>query len=114
MDENTKTYLIPANSKKSILYFGLFNKFDLIMFGTGVGITLLLMAFLPAGGSWLRILLVVAPALVTGFLVFPVPNYHNVLTLLKSIWNFFTTRQRFIWKGWCVRDEFKEEETGKK
>ena len=113
MDENTKTYLIPANSKKSILYFGLFNKFDLIMFGTGVGITLFLMTVLPAGGSWLRIVMIVAPALVTGFLVFPVPNYHNVLTLLKSIWNFFTTRQRFIWKGWCVRDEFKEESNKK-
>lgn len=113
MDENTKTYLVPANSKKSILYFGLFNKFDLTLFGIGVGITLFLMAFLPAGGSWLRIVLILAPALVTGFLVFPVPNYHNVMTLIRSVWNFFTTRQRFIWKGWCVRDEFKEE-NGKK
>ena len=36
-------YLIPANSKKSQLYFGLFNKFDLILFGSGVGTSLLLM-----------------------------------------------------------------------
>lgn len=102
-------YLIPANSKRSILYFGLFNKFDLILFGSGVGATLLMMTIMPSIGGWLHILLIVAPAVVTGFLVFPVPNYHNVLTLLRSIWNFFTTRQRFIWKGWCVRDEFKEE-----
>ena len=114
MEENTKTYLIPANSKKSILYFGLFNKFDLILFGCGVGTTLLLMSILPTGGSWSMIALILAPALVTGFLVFPVPNYHNVMTLIRSVWNFFTTRQRFIWKGWCVRDEFKEEETDKK
>lgn len=113
MEGNTKTYLIPANSKKSILYFGLFNKFDLILFGIGVGITLLLMTFLPVGGSWLRIVFILAPAVVTGFLVFPVPNYHNVMTLIRSVWNFFTTRQRFIWKGWCVKNEFKEEETGK-
>lgn len=113
-NENVKTYLIPANSKKSALYFGLFNKFDLMLFGTGVALTLLMMTFIPSGGSWLRVILIVAPAVVTGFLVFPVPNYHNVLTLLRSIWYFFTTRQRFIWKGWCVRDEFKEEETSKK
>jgi hypothetical protein len=103
-------YLIPANSKKSILYFGLFNKFDLILFGSGIGATLLMMTLLPTGGSWLRIGIIVAPAVITGLLVFPVPNYHNVLSLLRSVWNFFTTRQRFIWKGWCVRDEFKEEE----
>ena len=108
-----KEYLIPANSKKSILYFGLFNKFDLILFGSGVGLTLLLMTFMPTGGKWVTMLLIIAPAVVTGFLVFPVPNYHNVLTLLKSIWNFFTTRQRFVWKGWCVKDEFKEESSKK-
>ena len=111
---NENTYLIPANSKKSILYFGLFNKFDLILFATGVGITLFLMTFIPTGGNWIMIAMILAPALVTGFLVFPVPNYHNVLTLIRSVWNFFTTRQRFVWKGWCVRDEFKEEESNKK
>ena len=105
-------YLIPANSKKSILYFGLFNKFDLILFGSGIGATLLMMMILP-NDNWLMSLMMIAPAVVTGFLVFPVPNYHNVLTLLKSIWNFFTTRQRFVWKGWCVKDEFKEESSKK-
>lgn len=102
-------FLIPANSKKSQLYFGLFNKFDLILFGSGVGITLLAMMILPANNGILA-LIICLPAVVTGFLVFPVPNYHNVLTLLKSVWNFFTTRQRFIWKGWCVKDEFKEDD----
>jgi hypothetical protein len=105
-------YLIPANSKKSALIFGLFNKFDLILFGSGVSITLLFMMLFNIG-NWTLSILTVLPALVTGFLVFPVPNYHNVLTLLISVWNFFTTRQRFIWKGWCVKDEFKEE-SGKK
>lgn len=102
-------YLIPANSKKSQLYFGLFNKFDLILFGSGVGFSLLMMSIIPANNFVLGIIICL-PALVTGFLVFPVPNYHNVLTLLKSVWNFFTTRQRFIWKGWCVKDEFKEDD----
>lgn len=107
-------YLIPANSKKSILYFGLFNKFDLIFFGSGVGATLLMMTLISPGNNWILIALIVAPAVITGFLVFPVPNYHNVMSLIRSIWNFFTTRQRFIWKGWCVRDEFKEDESEKK
>ena len=102
-------YLIPANSKKSQLYFGLFNKFDLILFGSGVGFSLLMMGIIPASNYVLAILICL-PAIITGFLVFPVPNYHNVLTLLKSVWNFFTTRQRFIWKGWCVKDEFKEDD----
>ena len=53
-------------------------------------------------------MMVIAPGVVTGFLVFPVPNYHNVLTLLISLWRFFTSRERFVWKGWCVKDEFKE------
>lgn len=100
-------FLIPANSKKSQLIFGLFTKFDAILFGGGVGLTLLLMMILPAGNTIAAIIICI-PAFVTGFLVFPVPNYHNVMTLLKSIWNFYTTRQKFIWKGWCVRDEYKE------
>ena len=105
---NNNRYLIPANSKKSILYFGLFNKFDLILFGIGVGISLLLTMILDAN-NFIIAMIVIAPGVVTGFLVFPVPNYHNILTLLISLWRFFTSRQRFVWKGWCVKDEFKED-----
>lgn len=110
---NNGRFLVPANSKKSLLIFGLFNKFDAFIFGGGVAATLIGMALIPTGGNWLTIALIVAPTVITGFLVFPVPNYHNVLTLLISVWNFFTTRQRFVWKGWCVKDEFKEEENKK-
>lgn len=105
---NNNRFLIPANSKKSILYFGLFNKFDLILFGIGVGISLLLTMILDAN-NFIIAMIVIAPGVVTGFLVFPVPNYHNILTLLISLWRFFTSRQRFVWKGWCVKDEFKED-----
>lgn len=101
------TYLIPANSKKSLLIFGLFNTFDLILFGTGVFFTIIMMTILPIEQfNWAVISML--PVCVTGLLVFPLPNYHNVLTALISMFNFFTTRQKFIWKGWCVRDEFKE------
>ncbi len=106
---NNGKYLIPANSKRSLLIFGLFNKFDLILFGSGVITTLILMSLVQSVDSWVILMLVVSPALITGLLVFPLLHYHNVLTLLISVWTFYTTRQRFIWKGWCVKDEFKEE-----
>ena len=39
----------------------------------------------------------------------PIPNYHNCMVILVEMYKFFTSRQKFIWKGWCVKDEFKEE-----
>ena len=94
-------YLIPANSKKSMLIFGLFNKFDLILFASGILATMLMVMILPIDNLVVAILALL-PAAVTGFLVFPVPNYHNTLTVIMAAWMFFTTRQKFIWKGWCV------------
>lgn len=97
-------YLIPANTKKSMLYFGLFNGFDLGLFGTGLGISLLLLIALPVDNIVWAII-AISPGLVTGFLVFPIPNYHNVLTVIKNIWVFYTTRQQYVWKGWCFDGE---------
>lgn len=97
-------YLIPANSKKSMLIFGMFYKFDLILFVSGIGATLLCLMILPIAQFWFAILAIL-PALIAAFLVFPIPNYHNVLTVIISAFNFITTRQKFIWKGWCVIDE---------
>ena len=96
-------YLIPANSKKSMLIFGVFNKTDLWIFSLGVGSTLLLLMILPVE-KLIPALIAIAPGLVCGFLVLPVPNYHNVRTFIKSAYTFFTTRQKFIWKGWCFLD----------
>ena len=94
------SYLIPANSKKSRLIFGVFNTVDMIIFGCGLGVSLLLMMFLPVDQFWIAIL-AISPGLICGFLVLPIPNYHNVRTVIKNAWNFYTTRQRYIWKGWC-------------
>lgn len=96
-------YLIPANSKKSLLIFGLFKKEELIMFGICLGITLLGLVTLPMGNTTIAIL-VLMPTIIAGFLVMPVPNYHNVLTILKSTIEFFTERQQYVWKGWCFLD----------
>ena len=106
---NNYSYLIPANSKKSMLIFGVFTTGDLILFGLGIGISFLLMMFLPVDKFWVAIL-AISPGLITGFLVFPIANYHNIRTVLKNAWIFYTTRQRYIWKGWC----FEDGETSKK
>ena len=96
-------YLIPANSKKSMLLFGLFNKFDLALFLTGVGLSLLLLLILPIEGLLFAII-ALTPGLTCSFLVFPVPNYHNIRTVIKLAWEFYTTRQKYIWRGWCYKD----------
>ena len=96
-------YLIPANTKKSRLILGFFTPIDLIIFGTGCIITLILL-FLFQGMTLSVALLVLLPAMISGFLVVPVPHYHNVLQLITNIVTFFTNRKRYYWKGWCISD----------
>ena len=93
-------YLIPANSKKSLLIFGVFNKLDLIMFSIGITTTLLLLLILPIDRITFAVI-ALAPAMITGFLVLPIPNYHNMLTIIKEAFSFFTQRRNFVWKVWC-------------
>ena len=102
-------YLIPANSKKSMLIFGLFTTFDAILFGSGIGVTLLLLLILSPSNLTFAIIDLL-PVGITGLLVFPIPNYHNMLTVIQSVWEFYTSRQKFYWKGWC----FEHGEDGKK
>ena len=102
------SYLIPANTKKGQLILGIFKPFDLILFGTGCCITLLFLIIIPMSSTAVTII-VLLPALVTGFLVVPVPNYHNIRCVLTNIYKFyFVERQQFTWKGWCVKDEYKD------
>lgn len=100
---NGDKYLIPANSKKSELYFGVFNTFDLILFASGVGITILLMMVITTNEFWVMVLILV-PALVTSFLVFPVPYYHNVLQLIINIYTYFTKQRTYKWGGWNYKN----------
>lgn len=95
-----RTYLIPANSKKSMLMFGVFNTVDLIIFGCGLGASFLMMMFLPVQ-EFAFAVIAILPGLICGFLVLPVPNYHNIRTVIKNAWSFYTTRQKYMWKGWC-------------
>ena len=97
------SYLIPANSKRSMLKFSAFTTLDLVIFGVGIGVSFLLMMTLPMSNFWMAIL-AITPGLICGFLVVPVPNYHNIRTVIKNAWEFYTTRQKYIWKGWCFED----------
>lgn len=102
-------FLIPANTKKSMLIFGVFNTFDLILFIVGVSVSIILLLILPLDNLTISIIALL-PGLGCSFLVFPVPNYHNIRTIIQSIWQFYTSRQKFIWKGWCfLNDESSNE-----
>ena len=89
-------YLIPANSKRSMLILGMFNSTDLIIVGTGFTITLILL-FAVSTSTLLGIVSIIMPMLFCAFLVIPLPNQHNV-------YNYFTGQKEYRWKGWCIRN----------
>lgn len=93
-------YLIPANTKKGKLILGLFRPFDLALFGSGILVSIMLLAFLPLESTVLTIILL-SPAFICAFLVMPVPYYHNMLNIIVELYEFLTTRQTYRWKGWC-------------
>ena len=95
-------YLIPANTKRGRLIFGWFRPFDIGLFGAGLLVTLILLAFLPLSNTWV-VILVLSPALITAFLVMPVPYYHNMLNVIVELYEYLTNRQTYRWKGWCWR-----------
>ncbi len=95
-------YLIPANTKRGQLILGWFRPFDLALFSCGILVTLLLIAFLPLESLAVTIL-ALSPALITGFLVIPVPYYHNMLNIIVEMYEFLTNRQTYRWKGWCYK-----------
>ncbi len=97
-------FLIPANTKKSMLIFGVFNTFDLILFIVGIVSSIILLLIFPLDNLTVSII-ALTPGLICSFLVFPVPNYHNIRTIIQSIWQFYTSRQKFIWKGWCFLND---------
>ena len=94
-------YLIPANTKKGQLILGIFRPIDLIIFGVGISITMIFMAFLPMSSTLVTVIIML-PALITGFLIVPVPYYHNMLNVIAELVEFLTNQRDYKWKGWCV------------
>ena len=99
-------YLIPANAKMGTLIFGMFTKFDLILFGVGTTVSVLLLMII-SPESFKAAIICLLPLFITAFLVVPIPNYHNVLTLIREIIDFFYGRRNYKWEGWCYKDEYK-------
>jgi len=89
-------YLIPANTKRGQLILGIFMPIDLIIFGIGLGITLILVMILPMQNT-LVALLAIMPGVITGLLVLPVAYYHNVRQLIVEIYQYYTKRNKFVW-----------------
>ena len=90
-------YLVPANTKKAILILGILRPIDAIILGIGVGISV----------TWV-LLVSCIPMLVAAVLILPIPNYHNTLVAIQSIFRYYNERRKYIWKGWCVYNEFKD------
>ncbi len=105
-------YLVPANAKRGTLILNIFRPFDLILFGSGVFVSFLILMFVSSTNTTV-IIIGCLPALITGLLVIPIPNYHNVLTAIQSIIRFFTERRRYVWKGWCLYEQFKDDRAKK-
>ena len=106
-------YLVPANAKRGTLIFNIFRPFDLILFGTGVVISLLALAIVRSSNTF-AILLACMPAGIAGLLVVPIPNYHNVLCAIQSILRFYNERRNYIWRGWCFYEKFAVDDKHKK
>ena len=95
-------FLIPANSKKSMLILSFFNVTDLIIFGSGCLLTFILLMTINQN-TIESAAIILASVLVTGILVLPVPNHHNVRAFIKNVYQYFANRRTYFWRGWCIR-----------
>ena len=95
--------LIPANSKKSMLYFGMFKMLDIGIFLGGAGFSFLLFLILSPNNIWAMVGIFM-PGFICAMLVMPVPNHHNVRTFIGIVFKFITENKKYSWKGWCIAD----------
>ena len=102
MDE----YLVPANTKKATLIFSMLRPVDAIILGTGIGISVIALLLFNNAGTLITVVCCI-PMVLALILVLPIPNYHNTLVALQSIYRYYNERRNYIWKGWCIYDEFK-------
>lgn len=96
-------YLIPANANRGKLILGYFRGIDLAIFLIGLAVTFILMMSLNISSSLMAVISI-APALICGFLVLPIPYYHNILVFIGEIHNYLKNRRIYYWKGWCYKN----------
>ena len=106
-------YLVPANAKKGTLILNKFRPFDLWLVLGGIGVSLFGLAIIPSTNI-IAVLIALLPGCICGLLVLPIPNYHNLLCALISIYNFYTERRNYVWKGWCFNERFSEQKSKSK
>ena len=94
------SYLILGNAKKANLIFSVFRPFDLMLFAVGAATTILLFVTIPTDTILLSFLIAL-PILISGVLVFPLPNYHNTLVFITKGWEYLNKNKRYHWRGWC-------------
>lgn len=100
-------YLVPANTKKATLIFSILRPIDAMILGVGIVITVLALIILNNAGTVITLIACI-PMLVSLILVLPIPHYHNTLVALQSIYRYYNSRRNYIWKGWCIYDEYKD------
>ncbi|MBQ7240472.1 MAG: hypothetical protein IJS56_03430 [Bacilli bacterium] len=102
-------YLIPANTKRSMLIFGLFKPVDIIIFVIGGSLTAILIAALGTDTP-AQVLVGLAPLLISVVMLSPVPNHRNFWTFTVNVYTYFTSQRKYRWRGWCMlRGEDKEQ-----
>ena len=99
-------YLVPANTKKSLLIFGMLRPIDAIILGVGIAISVILLIIFSNSGTT-TLLISCIPMLISLILVLPIPNYHNTLVAVQSLIRLCNERRNYRWKGWCIYNEFK-------
>lgn len=100
-------YLVPANTKKSILILGMLRPVDALILGIGIGVSVIALLIFQSAPTWV-LLVSCIPMLLSLILVMPIPNYHNTLVAIQSILRYYNERRKYIWKGWCVYNEYKD------
>ena len=101
--------MVPANAKKAVLIGGFLRPMpDTLILGVGVAVSLILLALSKSASTWVMVLECI-PMLVSVILIAPIANYHNTLCAIQSILRFYNERRKYIWRGWCIYDEFKDD-----
>ena len=100
-------YLVPANTKKATLILSVLRPIDAFIVGGGIAISIIALIALSDYGTLATILSCI-PMIVGLILVLPIPNYHNTLVAIQSVLKYYNGRKIYIWKGWCIYNEYKD------
>ena len=95
-------FLVPANTKKSVLIMGFKRPIDLIIGVVGLVSTVLILLILGDTNTWTT-LLACLPAIVAGLLILPIPNYHNTIARLHRLCFFpklLKIKQTAVFRKW--------------